>query len=174
MELCERRTLDDLLYSLGSHDPKFLIDLYSQVIQGIKFLRSKTILHRDIKPSNLLVTKNNVVKIADFGSSRVKHNNSLMLTTLVGTLLFDSPEVLRIKIGTDDDKEKAYTEKSEIWALGLILYYMFNYEYSIQDPVARVKSSLPWAVSGESGLLENILSQPLKFKKEDRIPEEIK
>jgi serine/threonine protein kinase len=51
-----------------------------------------------------------------------------MLKTLVGTPLFFSPELLKMSLGEED----TYTEKSEIWALGLILYYMFNYEYNVE------------------------------------------
>ncbi len=48
-----------------------LIMYYSQVIAGIKFMYEKNILHRDIKPSNILI-KDNTVKIADFGTSKLQ------------------------------------------------------------------------------------------------------
>lgn len=48
-----------------------LMLLYAQVVAGIKFMYDKNILHRDIKPSNILI-KDNIVKIADFGTSKLK------------------------------------------------------------------------------------------------------
>ena len=65
-----------------------LIVYYSQVVSGIKFMYEKNILHRDIKPSNILI-KDNTVKIADFGTSKLKEGKELR--TLVGTPLFSSP-----------------------------------------------------------------------------------
>jgi serine/threonine protein kinase len=60
------------------------------------------ILHRDIKPSNILVTKKNVIKIADFGSSKMHQSSTLLLKTLVGTPLFFSPELLQMSLGKED------------------------------------------------------------------------
>lgn len=73
------------------HDTQKIISLYSQIISGIKFMYENKILHRDIKPSNLLVTKNKVIKIADFGTSKMNKSSELLLKTLVGTPLFFSP-----------------------------------------------------------------------------------
>ncbi len=73
------------------HDTQKIISLYSQIISGIKFMYENKILHRDIKPSNLLVTKNKIIKIADFGTSKMNKSSELLLKTLVGTPLFFSP-----------------------------------------------------------------------------------
>lgn len=54
---------------------EYLLVVYRQIISGIKFMYSKKILHRDLKPSNILISKNNVVKIADFGTSKIDRNN---------------------------------------------------------------------------------------------------
>lgn len=54
---------------------------------------NKKILHRDLKPQNILL-KNNTIKIADFGTSKM--NSSTILKTLAGTLLFSSPEMLQL------------------------------------------------------------------------------
>lgn len=96
MELCEGGTLDDLLQSMEVVDESRLVQLYSQIVRGIKFMYNKKILHRDIKPSNLLV-KHNTIKIADFGTSKMNSSNELK--TLVGTPLFFSPELFSVKEG---------------------------------------------------------------------------
>jgi serine/threonine protein kinase len=54
---------------------EYLLVVYRQIISGIKFMYSKKILHRDLKPSNILISKNNIVKIADFGTSKIDRNN---------------------------------------------------------------------------------------------------
>jgi serine/threonine protein kinase len=108
MELCEGGTLDDLLYSLHTHDASTLIGLFSQIVAGVRFMYENNILHRDIKPSNILVTRRGVIKIADFGSSKMYRSSELMLKTLVGTPLFFSPELLQMSLGEED----TYTEKS--------------------------------------------------------------
>lgn len=65
----------------------------------------KKILHRDLKPENILLKKN-VIKIADFGQSKMNSSNTLK--TMVGTPLFASPELLEVLEGEND----TYTEKS--------------------------------------------------------------
>jgi len=90
MELCEGGTLEDLLQGLSlPYDTTQLLYYYSQIVRGIKFMYEKNILHRDIKPSNILI-KDGRIKIADFGTSKLKQENE-MIRTLVGTPLFASP-----------------------------------------------------------------------------------
>lgn len=106
----------------------------------------KNILHRDIKPSNILI-KDNMVKIADFGTSR--SNEEKELRTLVGTPLFSSPELLEISIPAEDEAnmpiKSTYTETSDIWSLGLVLYLMFNYNKDHDKQGERLRNSLPWS-----------------------------
>ena len=66
-----------------------VVEYYSQIVDGVRFMYSKNILHRDLKPSNILM-KGNMVKIADFGTSKIKQADT-ELKTLVGTPLFCSP-----------------------------------------------------------------------------------
>ena len=82
--------------------------------------------------------KKNKIKIADFGTSKIDKTESLR--TLVGTPLFYSPELFQMSFGSED----TYTEKSDIWALGLILYLMFNYDRDSFKASDRLKNSLPW------------------------------
>lgn len=95
MELCEDGTLDDLLLDLSGDDKEAqLIGYYGQIVKAIRFMHAKKILHRDLKPSNILI-KNGQLKIADFGTSKLKQDNE-KIRTMVGTPLFASPEMLEL------------------------------------------------------------------------------
>lgn len=62
------------LYGQGVDSDK-LIAIYQQILSGIRFMYDKKILHRDIKPSNLLVGRGGVIKIADFGTSKMDRSS---------------------------------------------------------------------------------------------------
>lgn len=80
---------------------------YRQIVAAVRFMYSRSVLHRDIKPSNILV-KGNIVKIADFGTAKFVEMGQLHHETLVGTPLFCSPEMLRVRLG----EASRYTEQS--------------------------------------------------------------
>jgi len=77
------------------------------------------LIHRDLKPGNLLLSSNDdnaVLKITDFTFARFVEPGNL-LTTLVGTPLYMAPEIFL---------EKQYTEKGDLWSVGVILYQMLT------------------------------------------------
>merc|ERR1740130_951281 len=74
-----------------------------------------TVLHRDLKPANIFLDANHNVKLGDFGLARVLGSDSLFARTHVGTPYYMSPEQI---------SKKSYNEKSDVWALGCILYEM--------------------------------------------------
>eukprot|EP01035_Chromulina_nebulosa_P038082 gene38082-51435_t len=83
-----------------------------QLLSGVRFLHEHKILHRDIKSANLLITKNNVLKIADWGLARTVHSNEQKLTTPVVTLWYRSPEVI---CGS-----RYYGNEVDIWSVGCL------------------------------------------------------
>ena len=78
-------------------------------------------IHRDIKPENLLLDENDCIKITDFGLSLFTENGNDIVKNTAGSQLFFAPEVL---------EGKNYRgKKSDVWALGVTLYYMVFKKY---------------------------------------------
>lgn len=89
--------------------------LFYQICTGVKYLHDTRVTHRDLKPENILLSTDEdyaLVKISDFGLSKRIQNNS-ELKTACGTKMYLAPEVRRAK---------SYTNKVDIWSLGIILY----------------------------------------------------
>ncbi|KAL4196745.1 hypothetical protein AMTRI_Chr04g247750 [Amborella trichopoda] len=85
------------------------------VARGMNYLHNSTplIVHRDLKSPNLLVDKNWVVKVCDFGLSRMKHNTFLSSRSTAGTAEWMAPEVLR---------NEPSDEKCDVYSFGVILW----------------------------------------------------
>jgi serine/threonine protein kinase len=144
MELCEG-SLDTVLLRNPTAEER--LDYFRQIVAGVRFMYSRSLLHRDLKPSNILV-RGNTIKIADFGTAKFVAMDQLHHETLAGTPLFCSPEMLQVRLG----QASRYTEQSEIWSMGLLLYYIFN--FAAEAPVEeRTRLSLPWHSRGEGRLL---------------------
>jgi cyclin-dependent kinase 6 len=90
-------------------------DLMRQMLVGVDFLHVNRIIHRDLKPQNILVTKEGLVKIADFGLARI-YNYTMKHTSVVVTLWYRSPEVLLHSI---------YSTSVDIWSLGCIFAELY-------------------------------------------------
>jgi NIMA (never in mitosis gene a)-related kinase len=70
-------------------------------------------LHRDLKSQNIFRTKNDILKLGDFGIAKVLNSESQMAHTTVGTPYYLSPEIC---------EDKPYDSKSDVWALGEYSY----------------------------------------------------
>ena len=93
-----------------------LLKFFHQTCKAIKYLHSKNIMHRDLKPENILLDEKLNVKICDFGWS-TEFTELESRKTLCGTYEYMSPEIF---LG------KKQTKKTDIWALGILLYEMFH------------------------------------------------
>ena len=109
-----------LIDIINNEDNNFLTQnrakkLMIQIIKGIIYLHSKNICHRDIKLENILVMKNDIIKIIDFGFA-VKCNKDSYQKLFCGTPSYMAPEIL--------NKDKYNPYYSDIWSLGVLLYAM--------------------------------------------------
>ncbi|CAK5073682.1 unnamed protein product [Meloidogyne enterolobii] len=90
--------------------------LFGQIAGAVKYIHLKRIIHRDLKPPNVLLTGQGIVKLADFGLSRLNLAVGCQAQTVCGTPYYMSPERII---------EEPYTFASDIWSLGCILYEVF-------------------------------------------------
>ncbi|XP_070839243.1 serine/threonine-protein kinase 36 [Chaetodon trifascialis] len=88
-------------------------EIACQLVSALYYLHSHRILHRDMKPQNILLRKSGVVKLCDFGFARAMSVSTLVLTSIKGTPLYMSPELV---------EEKPYDHTADLWSLGCILY----------------------------------------------------
>ena len=95
----------------------FIWKLFIQISIGLYYIHSKKILHRDIKTLNIFLTKELNGKIGDLGVAKVLEGTNHAMT-FIGTPYYVSPEMCQ---------NKPYNEKSDIWALGCILYELITF-----------------------------------------------
>ncbi|XP_065827270.1 serine/threonine-protein kinase Nek11-like [Oscarella lobularis] len=115
-EYCEGGDLDGKIKkwreSGKEFDDKLILAWFIQLVMAVQYLHDRRVLHRDLKTRNIFL-KNNVIKLGDFGISRILLGSTEMATTFAGTPYYMSPEVL---------KHEMYNSKSDIWSLGVVLY----------------------------------------------------
>eukprot|EP01064_Diplonema_japonicum_P032832 TRINITY_DN6293_c4_g1_i1.p1 TRINITY_DN6293_c4_g1~~TRINITY_DN6293_c4_g1_i1.p1 ORF type:complete len:247 (+),score=61.58 TRINITY_DN6293_c4_g1_i1:90-743(+) len=92
-----------------------ILDWLIQICLAVNAVHQKHILHRDVKTQNIFITSQGVIKIGDFGIARELNNTFDQAHTFVGTPYYLSPELVQ---------EKPYDTRSDIWALGVVLYEM--------------------------------------------------
>jgi NIMA (never in mitosis gene a)-related kinase len=95
-------------------EEEHILQLFVQTLVAIEHVHLMNILHRDLKPQNIMLNKKRtVVKIGDFGIAKVLSSKITSAQTVVGTPCYISPEIC---------EGRMYNRKSDIWALGCILY----------------------------------------------------
>ena len=140
--------LFDKIVQIGKfkeNDAKFV---FYQILLAMRYLHSKGITHRDLKPENILLVTNendSIVKITDFGLSRVVGEGSLM-KTLCGTPSYLAPEVIL------SAEVKGYGPECDCWSLGVILFIILSgyppfsnelKEHNLTDQITKGIYSFP-------------------------------
>ena len=165
MEYCEGGELFNYIVEkrrLSENESSFF---YFQIINGLEYIHSLGIVHRDLKPENLLLTKDHLLKIIDFGlSNYFEKGQKNLLSTPCGSPCYASPEMVAGK--------KYDGIKIDIWSTGIILFAMLcgylpfedkNNEI-LFDKILECKIDFPYFLSEESiDLIKKILViDPLK------------
>ena len=145
MEYCEGGELFNYIVKnrrLSEDEAAFF---YYQLINGLEYIHSLGIVHRDLKPENLLLTKDHILKIIDFGlSNYFSKDQKDLLITPCGSPCYASPEMVAGK--------KYNGFKIDIWSTGIILF-------------AMLCGYLPFEDKDNDALFEKILECKLVFPK---------
>jgi len=87
-----------------------------QLVQALYYLHSNRVIHRDMKPQNVLLGAGSRVMLCDFGFARAMSQHTTVLTSIKGTPLYMSPELVQ---------EQPYDHRADLWSLGIILFELF-------------------------------------------------
>ncbi|GAC1306969.1 MAG: serine/threonine protein kinase IreK [Vulcanimicrobiaceae bacterium] len=170
MELVDGPTLAEMI----EHDRRLpepvAIDFAVQLCSGLAYAHRQGLLHRDVKPANILVTKDDVVKLSDFGIARAVTTQTMTMTQpgmVMGSVFYISPEQAQ---GHD------IHETSDLYSLGVVLYQMLSgsLPYTGESPITvalkHVSSPVP-LLPGEiatSPALAAIVNKLLQKNASDR------
>lgn len=117
MEFLEGKELREILDSGVVLPIEKVVHIATQVCDGLAFAHENGIVHRDIKPANIMVMKNGMVKITDFGIAQVSSASRTMAGMVMGSPKYMSPEQV---VG------QAVDGRSDIFSLGVVLYEMLT------------------------------------------------
>ncbi|MCD1147110.1 Stk1 family PASTA domain-containing Ser/Thr kinase [Peptoniphilus sp. KCTC 25270] len=141
MEYIDGKTLKQLIREEGLLSQNLALNYLIQISEALKVAHSKNIVHRDIKSQNIMITKDNRVKVTDFGIARMAGNSTVTVTNAVmGSVHYFSPEQAR---GQKVDA------RSDIYSMGIVLYEMltgevpFDSENPITVALMHVQNEIP-------------------------------
>jgi serine/threonine-protein kinase len=143
MELVDGPTLAEMIEQDGRLPEPVAIDFAQQICNGLAYAHRQGLLHRDIKPANILVTRDDVVKLSDFGIARAVTTQTATLTqpgTVMGSVFYLSPEQAQ---GLE------LHETSDLYSLGIVIFQMLTGKlpYTGESPVTvalkHVSNAIP-------------------------------
>ncbi|ROW10862.1 hypothetical protein VPNG_05330 [Cytospora leucostoma] len=159
----------DLGSLIGNNSPlleDIVQQMASQMLSALAYLHANNITHRDVKPDNILCESHRpfVVKLTDFGLSKMVDTNQTFLKTFCGTLLYCAPEVYNEFAEYDEYGHRhprnrqrrrpiaqRYDHAVDIWSLGGVLYYALS-----GDPPFPATNGI-----SHTELLHQIMTKPL-------------
>ena len=116
MEYIEGITLKNYMTKKGVLSLREIIGYTEQILRALSHAHAKGIVHRDIKPQNIMLLKNGIVKVTDFGIAKLPNAETVTMTDkAIGTVYYISPE---------QASGNAIDARSDIYSLGVMMYEM--------------------------------------------------
>jgi len=132
MEYIEGKTLEQWIEDQTELDLTVIRNIVSQAVSGLRAFHRMDMLHQDIKPGNIMITPEGLVKIVDFGSTKIAGiadiSTPIERKELLGTKNYTAPEYLI---------EQPGTTQSDLFALGCIIYEMITGKLPYGDGLAK-------------------------------------
>ena len=143
------------------------VDIARQLCLGLQQAHTKGIIHRDIKPANIMITKDDVVKILDFGLAKLSGADITKRGSTLGTINYMSPEQT---VGNPVDA------RTDMWSVGVVLYEMLtgvlpfkgDFEQAVIYSILNEQPESLGLYLPDSLELENITKHCLEKKSADR------
>lgn len=126
MELLEGESLDQII-ARGVFKKTQFIDLATQLLNAINAAHQRGIVHRDLKPSNIVITRDQRVKVLDFGIAKTFSIGSSPGGQDLSTQLLTQPGLVRGTISylsPEQAQGETIDRRSDIFSLGIVLYQM--------------------------------------------------
>lgn len=141
MEYIDGKTLKQLIQKRGSLTVSEVIDIMTQLTNGLSSAHDAYIIHRDIKPQNILILDNGMIKITDFGIATSMNATQLTQTnSVMGSVHYLPPE---------QAAGKTATIKSDIYSLGILMYELltgsvpFKGDNAVEIALKQMKERVP-------------------------------
>lgn len=141
MEYIDGKTLKSLIKKRGALTLPEVIDIITQLLDGVKCAHDSYIIHRDIKPQNVLILDDGTVKITDFGIATALNNNELTQTnSVMGSVHYLPPE---------QANGKNSTVKSDIYSIGIMMYELltgklpFKGDNAVEIAIKQMREEIP-------------------------------
>ena len=147
-------------------------EIMLNIIEAVDNAHKLNVIHRDIKPTNIMILDENKVKVIDFGISKIKDKIRTEYSPTVrcfGSSGYQSPEA--------KEKKENIDERSDIYSLGAVMYYLFSNEEPKEDALElyqQVSKNKDISVEIQELIQKMILINPDSRIKIDKIIEKLK
>ena len=136
------------LLNILQHTPRLpvcaALSIAAQICDGLAYAHSRHTVHRDIKPANIIISKEGVVKLVDFGLAEVLGTNSFAVGA--GTYAYMAPE--------DFNETQLSDRQSDIWAVGVLLYEALSGKRPFR--ASKIKDPFSWKRAIEEDPIESL------------------
>jgi serine/threonine-protein kinase len=169
MELVEGQTLQSVLADGHRMALPEILRLMDQLLAGLAYAHARGVVHRDVKPANVMITRDGVAKLTDFGIARIENSSMTQAGTVLGTPAYMSLEQFTGQV---------VDQRTDIYAAGIMLYQLLTGERPFTGGMTAIMMKLQTtrppkpseiSVTAPPGL-DAIVDRAIARRPDDRYP----